>query len=178
MVFKHISWSTGDPARKSAEQAFCDLQLSHRNFTWGWGGGVEIMVIKLIKFFFLYLNCILDTETLAHIGFLSAIICRLQVQSFHVLLRYHWILPWLSITISFNKSLVSPCVPLLLLRLWFNVGFPSAPAPAPAHCIMEGSSWLLSSLIMQVWVSHGSWLRSLWQLASPWHVSCVTKRHF
>lgn len=52
MVFKHISWSTGDPARKSAEQAFCDLQLSHRNFTWGWGGGVEIMVIKLIKFFF------------------------------------------------------------------------------------------------------------------------------
>lgn len=52
MVFKHISWSTGDPTRKSAEQAFCDLQLSHRNFIWGWSGRVEIMVIKPIKFFF------------------------------------------------------------------------------------------------------------------------------
>lgn len=88
MVFKHISWSTGDPTRKSAEQAFCDLQLSHRNFIWGWGGGVEIMVIKPIKFFF-YLTCILDTEILVHTGFLFAIICRLQVQSFHVPLRYH-----------------------------------------------------------------------------------------
>lgn len=50
--------------------------------------------------------------------------------------------------------------------------------PQPPHCIMEGSSWLSCSLIMQVWVSHGSWLRSLWQLASPWHACSVTKRHF
>lgn len=99
----------------------------------------------------------------------------LQAQGlvFYLPLRYHRTLPWLSVTISVNNALASPCVPLL--QLWLNVSFSTVPAP---HCIMEGSSWLSSSLIMQVWVSHGSWLRSQWQLASPCHVSSVTKRHF
>lgn len=106
----------------------------------------RLQLLVLLHFFSLCLDYILDKETLAHTSFLAAIPCRLQVRSFYLPLRYHWTLPWLSITISVNNALASPCVPFL--PLWLNVDLSTAPAP---HCIMEGSSWLSSSLIMQVW---------------------------
>lgn len=123
-------------------------------------GRVWLLALSRV-FFFLYLNHILDKEALITQAF--SLPCFAGSRSGHFRVpQHHWSLPWLSITIRVNNALASPCVPLL--QLWLNAGFPTAPAP---HCITEGSSWLSSSLIMQVWVSHGSWLRSPRQLASP-----------
>lgn len=71
--------------------------------------------------------------------------------------------PWLSITIRVNSawlplSSLSPAV--------IEYSFPTGPNPFPLWH-QEGSSLLSSSLIMQVCASHGSRLRSQWQLYSP-----------
>ena len=94
----------------------------------------------------LFLNYILDKETLYHTGFLWTILCRLQVWSFHVPLNTTELFHGFQSQLGLIR-LWPPCVCVPFLQLRLNAGFPTAPAP---HCIMEGSSPLSSSLIMQV----------------------------